>query len=393
MRELLSSGVKFIMSRLNSFGRRADIVGGAVRDYLLGKAPYDFDITTDATPTEMREIFSDLKTLDIGIKHGTLTVIYEGEPYEITTYRVEREYIDHRHPTSVSFTRSLYDDLSRRDFTMNAICYNELDGFTDAFSGIRDIENKIIRAVGDPYLRFDEDALRIMRALRFSATLGFRIEEKTRSAIFDKAHLLSFISRERILSEWKKLIVGDYAYDVILEFSPIISDILSLDAPVGLIEREAFNSLSGGERVLSIFLFSQKSPYDSFLLYADKLGLDNEGKREGEALLLSPIISLPTDTDIRTSFSKIGVEYTEKKLRLYSAHGVFDYSSISERIEPLSRMPYSLSHLAVSGTDIMSEGILGKRVGEILSLLLTLVIKGEIANEKDELIEYIKSHG
>ena len=169
----LPKNVQYIISRLNECGFRADVVGGCVRDFLLGKAPVDYDVTTNAEPEEMKRVFRKEKTIETGIKHGTLTVLISGEPYEITTYRIDGEYSDNRRPDSVSFSRELTEDLARRDFTVNAICYNEKDGYTDKFSGIDDIKKRIIRAVGDPRKRFSEDALRIMRAVRFSSVLGF----------------------------------------------------------------------------------------------------------------------------------------------------------------------------------------------------------------------------
>ena len=202
----LPDGVKAIIDILGRHGHRADVVGGCVRDSLLGKEPYDYDVTTDATPDEMIDIFRDFRTVPTGIKHGTLTVLVDGTPYEITTYRRDGDYRDHRHPDSVTFTEKIADDLSRRDFTVNAMAYNPTDGLTDLFGGQADLKAHLIRAVGDPTRRFDEDALRILRAVRFSATLGFRIEEGTARAAHDGAHLLSFVSGERIYTEIKKLI-------------------------------------------------------------------------------------------------------------------------------------------------------------------------------------------
>ena len=392
MRKALGEGVRLIIERLNSYGRRADVVGGCVRDFLLKKKPYDFDITTDATPEEMKEIFCDMKTLDIGIKHGTLTVFFDNIPYEITTYRVESEYADHRHPTSVSFSRNLIDDLSRRDFTMNAICYNENDGFTDAFSGIEDIKNKIIRAVGNPYDRFDEDALRIMRALRFSATLGFTIEENTASALIEKAHLLSYISKERILAEWRKLIAGKYAYDVIYAFPTIISLILGIDNKLCLMDKESFNSLPWELREISIHL-NGENPTGSFIRFAERLGIEKRMKRLGEELLSSPFREMPSIVDIRFSFSEIGIENTIKKLTLYSAYnGCAITSDEWEMIERVKSLPYKISHLDIDGNDIISLGASGGAVGKWLNILLTLVIKGDIENKKNILINYIKSN-
>ena len=171
--------VNIILTRLHEAGFEAFCVGGAVRDSIMGIAPGDWDITTSALPEETRGVFSDFKTIDTGLKHGTLTVIIDHKPYEITTYRIDGEYGDNRHPESVSFTRNIEDDLARRDFTVNAIAYNPSRGIVDPYGGQSDIYNSIIKTVGDPDRRFNEDGLRIMRALRFSSVLGFKIEKET----------------------------------------------------------------------------------------------------------------------------------------------------------------------------------------------------------------------
>ena len=166
----LPENVMLIIERLGARGYRADVVGGPVRDFLLGKTPSDFDLTTDALPEQIKAAFSDLRTVDTGIKHGTVSVIIGGEQYEITTYRIDGEYTDSRHPDSVTFTPDITEDLRRRDFTMNAIAYNPRAGITDPFGGREDVARGVIRAVGEPRLRFTEDALRILRGVRFRAT-------------------------------------------------------------------------------------------------------------------------------------------------------------------------------------------------------------------------------
>ena len=183
---VLPSAVEFILRRFKDNGFRADIVGGPVRDHILGDIPGDYDITTNALPENTKELFSDIKVIETGIKHGTLTLLVDGIGYEVTTYRIDGEYRDSRHPERVEFTSDIKKDLSRRDFTMNAIAYNPDDGITDPFGGEKDIKAKLIRAVGDPEKRFSEDALRILRCIRFAASLGFEIENGTRSAVFAK---------------------------------------------------------------------------------------------------------------------------------------------------------------------------------------------------------------
>ena len=200
--------VSFIIDELYSHGYEAYAVGGCVRDCILKREPGDWDITTSARPYEVKEIFK--RTIDTGIAHGTVTVMLGKNGYEVTTYRVDGAYEDSRHPKSVSFTASLEEDLKRRDFTINAMAYNHRRGLVDIFDGIGDIQRKVIRCVGNPEERFDEDALRILRAVRFSAQLGFEIEDETAAAITKKARSLENISAERIQAELVKLLVSDH---------------------------------------------------------------------------------------------------------------------------------------------------------------------------------------
>ncbi|MCR4695580.1 MAG: CCA tRNA nucleotidyltransferase [Pseudobutyrivibrio sp.] len=204
----LPADVSNIINVLESNGHEAYAVGGCVRDCILGKIPNDWDITTSAKPEEVKSLFE--RTFDTGIEHGTVTVLLSGVGYEVTTYRVDGKYNDGRHPESVTFTASLEEDLKRRDFTINAMAYNDSRGLVDLFGGQQDLDNKVIRAVGNPHSRFEEDALRMLRALRFSAQLGFDIEDTTRQAIRDLAPSLSKISAERIQVELVKLIVSDH---------------------------------------------------------------------------------------------------------------------------------------------------------------------------------------
>ncbi len=200
--------VKMIITQLNANGYEAYAVGGCVRDALLGREPKDWDITTSAKPDQIKEIFH--RTIDTGIQHGTVTVMLDKEGFEVTTYRIDGKYEDSRHPESVEFTPDLLEDLKRRDFTINAMAYNEEEGIIDAFEGVRDLERGVIRCVGNPMERFAEDALRMLRAIRFSGQLGFTIEENTRNAIEEKADTIGKISAERIREEIDKLLVSPY---------------------------------------------------------------------------------------------------------------------------------------------------------------------------------------
>ena len=202
----LPEKVNTIIQTLQSHGHEAYAVGGCVRDSILGRVPDDWDITTSATPFETKALFE--RTFDTGIEHGTITVLLGKDAFEVTTYRVDGKYEDSRHPKEVTFTRSLQEDLLRRDFTINAMAYNETEGLVDVFGGIEDLNAKIIRCVGNAKARFGEDALRILRAVRFAAQLGFEIEEETRKGIMELAPTLANISAERIQVELIKMLVS-----------------------------------------------------------------------------------------------------------------------------------------------------------------------------------------
>ena len=222
----MPKNVDTAINLLQSAGFEAYAVGGCVRDSLLGKTPNDWDITTSAKPEDMKSVFADFHCIDTGIKHGTVTVVIDGEPLEITTFRLDGEYEDNRHPKSVTFTSNLGADLGRRDFTVNAMAYSKKTGTVDLFGGQNDLKNRIIRCVGDPDRRFNEDALRILRALRFSSALDFEIEEKTAQSLLKNRALLGNISEERIAKELLKLVCGKGAKRILTDFAPVLFEIL-----------------------------------------------------------------------------------------------------------------------------------------------------------------------
>ena len=214
--------VENVLNILTDNGHKAYVVGGCVRDSLMGREPDDWDVTTDASPKRIKELFSSFRTVDTGIEHGTVLIVSGKTPVETTTFRIDGEYSDNRHPDSVTFTKHVEDDLARRDFTINAMAYNHKDGIIDPFGGKDDLENKIIRCVGDPDRRFNEDGLRIMRAVRFSSVLGFTVEEKTAESIIKNENLLGSIAAERLTKELLKLLCGDNVYDVLTKFRSVI---------------------------------------------------------------------------------------------------------------------------------------------------------------------------
>lgn len=222
----MPKNVDTAINLLQSAGFEAYAVGGCVRDSLLGKTPNDWDITTSAKPEDMKSVFADFHCIDTGIKHGTVTVVIDGEPLEITTFRLDGEYEDNRHPKSVTFTSDLGADLGRRDFTVNAMAYSKMTGTVDLFGGQNDLKNRIIRCVGDPDRRFNEDALRILRALRFASALDFEIEEKTAQSLLKNRALLGNISEERIAKELLKLVCGKGAKRILTDFAPVLFEIL-----------------------------------------------------------------------------------------------------------------------------------------------------------------------
>lgn len=387
----LPNGVEFIIDRLASHNHRADIVGGCVRDFLLGKEPNDYDITTDATPDEMREIFSDVKVVETGIKHGTLTVIYSGEPYEITTYRLDGEYSDNRHPDNVSFTRSLADDLSRRDFTVNAMCYNHKDGFTDLFSGRDDLEGRIIRAVGDPEKRFTEDALRILRALRFAATLDFTVDPETSRAIHKTAPLLRRVSAERIYTEWKKLISGIGAYGILSEYTDIIEVIIPELAGLKLPSKPLFDKAEAHIRELSLFVLTNNSnARNSYLKAASALKCDNRHKNLGAVALEN--LNLKTESASELTRLLIAAEEDGARcvLGLKIILGLAAYESQSLLDELLAGgVCYRISDMKINGNDLSTLGIKGKEIGETLNRLLYMIADGKIENKKEAIMEEV----
>ena len=394
MKPKLPSDVEFILSRLESHGYRADIVGGCVRDFILGKTPYDYDITTSARPQEIKDVFSGMRTLDIGIKHGTVTLFVSDVPYEITTYRIEREYLDHRHPSRVDFADKLADDLARRDFTMNAIAYNPKYGFTDLYSGRDDIEKKIVRAVGDANERFFEDALRILRAVRFSSVLNFEIEEKTASAASNMREHISAVSGERIAVEWKKTLSGIGAYKAISENESVICSFLELDHIV-LPPRESFDSSSPEIRELSIFFLSSPDPVRAFELSATRMKYESARRRFGESVLSLSVKkpSFSSEREIRHLMTEYGADCVRGAITLLSMLSVVEKSAELAYFEILKKqMPYRISDMKISGRELSAIGFRGENLGEELLRLLNSVIDGEVENSKEKLILLAKKH-
>ena len=387
----LPRDVEFIINRLEAEGYHANVVGGAVRDSLLSRPLGDFDITTDATPEEIKAVFADLRTIDTGIKHGTVTVVIDHTPYEITTYRIDGDYKDNRHPDSVTFTRSLSEDLRRRDFTVNAMAYNPREGLTDLFGGVDDAKNRLIRAVGDAKVRFDEDALRILRGLRFSSVLGFDIEDKTAEAIREKAPLLSGVSSERIYQEMKKLLLGSSASRTLRSFADTLSLCLGgVDVRDYPTDEELFGA-SLSTRFALVFLLNSDSPIAAAERAFDLLKADNSTRSATKgALLAYERVDFSERSAILHSLADLGRDDVYGALSLGLITGRFTVAD-KERIESVMADDpvYTVAHLALGGHDLAALGYRGRAIGEALAQLLDAVIDGRCVNDKNELIGFL----
>lgn len=382
----ISQGARFALDRLEKNGFEAYLVGGCVRDGMIGRTTNDYDVTTNAFPSEIKTVFFDCKTIDVGIAHGTVAVVCCGEVIEITTYRIDGEYKDNRHPENVSFSSDIKDDLSRRDFTVNAMAYN--GELVDYFGGLEDISKRIIRCVGDPDTRFKEDALRILRAMRFSSVLGFEIEEKTAEAVRSNAHLLLSISRERILIELKKLLCGAFSREVIEKFGCVLDNLFK---GKGFESRSfALGRCENAFEIRLACLFLKNSFYEYDLTY---LKLDRKTYKRVCAAISSygDVVALKDKTSVKKAVSRLGMGAVADIALLAEAEGD-NFSIISEALGEIKNNNecVSFKSLAVNGNDLAVLGISGKNVGDHLALILDLVIEGKIKNTREDIISYIK---
>lgn len=383
---LLPKSVLLALASLNDAGHEAYLVGGSVRDYLRGVTPHDFDITTSATPEETLEVFSSYRTVKTGIKHGTVTVLIDDMPLEITTYRIDGDYRDRRRPDSVFFTKSLCEDLSRRDFTINAMAYHPKEGIVDPFSGKEDLESGCIRAVGRAEVRFEEDALRILRALRFSSVLGFSLEKETEEAALQKAKNLSAVSPERIREELAKLLLGVACDAVLKRYSSILSLIVSPgECPVPISHLPIDLSL----RLAALSAHERLEGVQAMLT---RLRFDNRTQKEVLTLCNLSKIPLPADKPaVRRLLFSYGREIVEKWLFWQKAEDILGADAATALLEAVIEAGdcFSLSHLAIGGGELLGL-CQGKTVGEVLSCCLFAVMDGVIPNEKEALLAFSK---
>lgn len=429
-----------VLARLHELGYEAYVVGGCVRDSLTGAVPEDWDITTSASPQEITGAFS--RTIDTGIQHGTVTVRMDGESLEVTTYRIDGQYADHRHPDQVQFTSSLEEDLKRRDFTINAMAYNEEDGLIDLFGGRQDLEAGIVRCVGDASERFTEDALRIFRAVRFCAKLGFVLDKETRCAAQKLAPSLKYISAERIRTELEKLLMSPHPEMIRLAFELGITRVIlpEFDAMMEAVQNNAHHKITVGEhtirtmcacepdRILRLTMLLhdcgkppiqtidengvyhyhghaapgaviaeevlQRLKYDkatqrtvvhlirNHSLYPE---LTEEGVRRAVVLLTPELFELFLKVK-RADISGQNPQVQEKKFR-YMDEVEDIYRRILARGDCLS-----LKTLAVSGDDLIAAGIpKGKEIGRILGVLLDEVLKDPSLNDRALLLERVQT--
>lgn len=380
----LPQEIDYVLDILINNGHKAYIVGGYVRDLLCGKAPHDYDITTSATPDETQRLFK--KTIATGIKHGTVTVIINGEQIEVTTFRTESCYNDSRHPESVDFVREVGDDLARRDFTVNAMCYNHKEGLIDLFNGKDDINNKVLRAVGTPETRFKEDALRILRLFRFAATLGFAIEKQTFNAAVKCAPLLKNISAERIFVELQKTASGLNPgiirplldTDCLCDYSLKSADLNCISKLENKQDLRTFALLNIASYNLPQTLDNLKCS-NSFKDYCIKMNCLTQNIINADKISIKKALNY-ADTNI---ISDVLLYYRD----ILNIDILKHKSLLDEIIE--NDEPYKISHLDISGKDIMALGYNGKQVGEKLDFLLNEVVKDSTLNKREKLLNLI----
>ena len=397
--------VRYIINKIYENNYEAYIVGGCVRDAILGFEPNDYDITTSASPNTIQEIFKDFKCIETGIEHGTVSVLMEDEIFEITTYRIEGEYKDHRRPDKVDFTDRLEEDLKRRDFTINAMAYNEKKGLIDLFGGKEDLNNKIIKTVGNPYDRFNEDGLRMIRAIRFSSKLNFTIEKETLKAIYDKSFIINNISLERITDEFTKIILSDKPENIKYLFETKLLKHLNISNEDNIDKLTQFyneiiilnkinKNLEKRLALLDYIIEKNNINCKSFcneLIYSKKV-IKNHN------IILTLLKNIEIDHLNKVEIKKILSEVDRNLLEEYLDISGIIYDKekkVDEIIDILSEIEennecYIIKNLKVNGRDIMSLGYKNKEVGEVLNYLLEIVIEDYTLNKKDVLIKKIK---
>jgi len=430
--------VNTALDLLTAAGYEAYLVGGAVRDYVReNRQGKDWDITTNALPEEVERVFAGYRLIETGLKHGTVTVVIDGEPLEITTYRVDGSYSDHRRPDSVSFTRSLREDVERRDFTMNALAYNPSVGIVDLVGGVKDIEAKILRCVGNPDRRFQEDALRILRALRFAAVFGLEIEPATAEAAHKNRTLLKEIAAERIQVELTKMLCGECIQEVLAKYSDILAVVIpELEPMFGFEQQNPHHNSDVWYHTVKVVANAPAEPVmrwtallhdvgkphcfsldeqgiGHFFGHASKstaiadellqrLRFDNATRERITLLVKNHDTPLPSDErGVKRLMNRLGSEAALQIVDIHRADTVGQHPDCAYRYAEFDEIQammqkvideqacFSVKNLAINGNDLLAKGLRGKQVGEVLQKSLNAVMDGEVLNEKSELTAYV----
>lgn len=400
----LPSSVEYVLSKLKENGYQAYVVGGAVRDYLMGKTPHDYDLTSDALPSQISDVFKDFYQEHSGEKHGTIRVIVDHKPIEITTFRCDEGYTDYRRPDNVEFVKDVYIDSKRRDFSINAFYYSE-GHIYDFHEGLEDLNNKVIKTIGNPSTRFHEDALRILRAIRFSAKLGYEIESKTKTALLDCKEELNLIAKERILTELKEISSTSNFFRDIKEYFPIFKLIIPCLDKIGnsIDDIYNFDTKSYGDYIASLSaLFSLREINNDFMLWKLFIKMDNESINAIKTLIklkdinfnnsfdddyINGLILLSKPVDINVFKNYLINFYNLKRFKND------DIDSILNRVDILSEgnTPYSLKDLEIDGNDLLKLGIeKNQYFKEILNEVLLRCNQGDLNNNRNEEIEFVK---
>lgn len=400
----LPSNVEYVLSKLKENGYQAYVVGGAVRDFLMGKTPHDYDLTSDALPSQISDVFKDFYQEHSGEKHGTIRVIIDHKPIEITTFRCDEGYTDYRRPDNVEFVKDVYIDSKRRDFSINAFYYSE-GHIYDFHEGLEDLNNKVIKTIGNPSTRFHEDALRILRAIRFSAKLGYEIESKTKTALLDCKEELNLIAKERILIELKEISSTSNFFRNIKEYFPIFKLIIPCLDKIGnsIDDIYNFDTKSYGDYIASLSaLFSLREINNDFMPWRLFIKMDNESINAIKTLIklkdinfnnsfdddyINGLILLSKPVDINVFKNYLINLYNLKRFKND------DIDSILNRVDILSEgnTPYSLKDLEIDGIDLLKLGIeMNQYFKEILNEVLLRCNQGDLNNNRNEEIEFVK---
>lgn len=400
----LPSSVEYVLSKLKENGYQAYVVGGAVRDFLMGKTPHDYDLTSDALPSQISDVFKDFYQEHSGEKHGTIRVIIDHKPIEITTFRCDEGYTDYRRPDNVEFVKDVYIDSKRRDFSINAFYYSE-GHIYDFHEGLEDLNNKVIKTIGNPSTRFHEDALRILRAIRFSAKLGYEIESKTKTALLDCKEELNLIAKERILTELKEISSTFNFFRNVKEYFPIFKLIIPCLDKIGnsIDDIYNFDIKSYGDYIASLSaLFSLREINNDFMPWRLFIKMDNESINAIKTLIklkdinfnnsfdddyINGLILLSKPVDINVFKNYLINLYNLKRFKND------DIDSVLNRVDILSEgnTPYSLKDLEIDGNDLLKLGIeKNQYFKEILNEVLLRCNQGDLNNNRNEEIEFVK---